>query len=822
MKNLYSKVLGITLIVLLFLSIIAPVHLVYAKNSQGSWITENNILFNTQNPVIEWQFNGDQQAYKIVYSLNSTFSEVETTEWITSVSPTHKFEGIMDNTYFVKGFVQDTYGKETEITDTLSFTVDTISPNGAFVINEDGQYTSTTEVNLDIRANDSNGVTYMSIKNQEDSQWGEWIPYKETYFWQLSDSEGLKIVNVRFMDIAGNISQTYLDHIILGDFSGSIDIEDGKSYVDKEMVNLTLEGSNVSEMRFSYDGIAWTEWEAFSESKTITLSPGNGRKIIFAQFRDYNGNVIEDKDIVIKGMGIPPIIRDVDDTTITDIKYHWAKNEIEQLVGMGIINGYPNKTFDPNGNILRGEFIKLITTSIGLEPLEIEESTFPSLDNHWSKPYVEAALMTEIIFKADYPEGFDPDGSITREEIAKIVVRAVGRGDEAEANRDISLDFTDDNDIKAKGYVKLAKEWGMITGFPDGSFNPTAEASRGQASVIVIRMINARCGNFTVAHEDTITISFAGDCTLGQDDDQGTWNTFASRVKKHGYEFFFEKVKPVFANDDFTIINLENTFTTATDFETEKKWAFKGDPDFVNVLVLGDVEGVHIANNHMHDYKQQGFEDTIKTLEEAGIVYYGNDTMSPVWNVTGGHLGYDYPRIITIRGVKVGLLGYKGWYGYGSNKDKIKNDIAAMKKDADIVIVTYHWGGQYEYYPNSMQKDLGRFAIDCGADLVVGHHPHVLQGIEKYKDKHIVYCLGNFSFGGHRNPEDRDCIIYQGIFTIKDGELAGIDGNIIPCKISTEESVNNFQPYILEGEEKERVMDRIYEYSSELEYGIKK
>lgn len=810
------------MIVLLAFNFLAPVQQVYSEEMNGSWATENNSLFNTSRPSIEWQFEGDQKAYKLIYSLKSTFAESEATEWITSSNSIHQFEDFLDNTYFVRGIIKDSNGVETELDDTLSFTVDTVLPQGGFVINNDQQYTSTNDVVLNLNAYDSNGVTYMSIKNFESPQWNEWIPFEDTFSWQLSELNGQKMVSVRFKDIAGNISQTYSNSIIMGEFSGSIDIEEGKGYVSSEIVSLTIEGSNISQMRFSNSRVTWTAWEAFNSLKSFALSPGYGRKTVYVQFKDNLGNIYEVKDSVIKGMDVPDIIKNVDNTTFTDIKSHWSKDQVEKLVGMGIINGYVDKTFKPNDNMLRGEFIKLIVTSIGLEPVEAETLTFEDLDNHWSLSFVEAAIKAEIIKKSDYPEGFNANESITREEIAIIIVRAMGRDKEAVGKDSISLDFTDANDIKAKGYVKLAKDWGIITGFPDGSFGPKAEATRGEATVMTTRMINTRSGNSPVTVEDTITITFAGDSTLGQAERQGTWNTFSARVEKHGYEFFFEKVKPVFENDDYTIINLENTFTNATDYETEKKWAFKGDPDYVNILLLGDVEAVHIPNNHMHDYKQQGFEDTIKTLDDAGIVYYGNDTMSPTWNITGGHLGYDFPRIVTIKGVKVALLGYKGWYGYGSNKEKIKNDIQDMKKKAEIVIVTYHWGGQYVYYPNDMQKDLGRFSIDNGADLVVGHHPHVIQGIEKYKDKFIVYSLGNFSFGGDRNPEDRDAIMYQGIFTIKDGELVGIDGNIIPCKVSTEDSINNFQPYVLEGDEKERVMNKVYKYSADLKYGIQK
>ncbi len=124
-------------------------------------------------------------------------------------------------------------------------------------------------------------------------------------------------------------------------------------------------------------------------------------------------------------------------------------------------------------------------------------------------------------------------------------------------------------------------------------------------------------------------------------------------------------------------------------------------------------------------------------------------------------------------------------------------------------------------YPNATQLELGRYAIDQGADLVAGHHPHVIQGIEKYKGRYIVYSLANFCFGGNRNPSDKDTFIFQNAFTFKGKELISVKGKVIPCQVSSVKEVNDYQPTILEGEEKERVLKRILKYSEKLKYGIK-
>jgi len=304
-------------------------------------------------------------------------------------------------------------------------------------------------------------------------------------------------------------------------------------------------------------------------------------------------------------------------------------------------------------------------------------------------------------------------------------------------------------------------------------------------------------------NETTITISLVGDCTLGTDESFSYINSFPYRFKKENedYGYFFRGVKEVFENDDLTLVNLETTFTKAHK-KANKKFCFKGDLSYVNILKEGSVEAVNIANNHIYDYLEQGFNDTLSTLEAAGILYSGE-----------GYIAY-----FSIKGFIVASLGFRGWSI--SIKDQVGQEIKKACEKADIVIVSFHWGQERSNYPNAVQRELGRYAIDQGADLVAGHHPHVIQGIEKYKGRYIVYSLANFCFGGNRNPSDKDTFIFQNCFTFNGDELKNVKGMIIPCQVSSLKEVNDYQPTILEGKEKERVLNRILKYSRELEYGI--
>ena len=298
----------------------------------------------------------------------------------------------------------------------------------------------------------------------------------------------------------------------------------------------------------------------------------------------------------------------------------------------------------------------------------------------------------------------------------------------------------------------------------------------------------------------TITISAAGDCTLGTDESFGYSGSFMEEFEKQNrnYGYFFENAREIFANDDLTIVNLETTLTNATK-KAEKKFRFKGLPEFTEIIKMGNIEAVNIANNHTMDYLEQGYNDTIENLKKADIGFFGNN----------------HKYVTTIKDIKIGLLGYNGWSNSENVKKQIKNDIESLKADGcQLVIVSFHWGIERKNYPNSVQKDLGRFTIDSGADLVLGHHPHVIQGIENYKGKYIVYSLANFCFGGNRNPSDKDTFIFQQTFEFKNGEKTDSDKiNIIPCSVSSVKHRNNYQPTPVEGDEAKRILQRIEKYS---------
>ena len=300
----------------------------------------------------------------------------------------------------------------------------------------------------------------------------------------------------------------------------------------------------------------------------------------------------------------------------------------------------------------------------------------------------------------------------------------------------------------------------------------------------------------------SITVSMVGDCTLGTDvnfDQSTSFDAFYQMKNAPGY--FFQNVKDIFTADDLTMANMEGTLTTSNDRQ-QKTFAFKGNPSYTEILTQGGVEATNLANNHSHDYGDQSYEDTIQYLEADGITTFG----------------YDRTAVMDVKGIKVGLIGiYELKDGLGRQQQVIDTIREVKDQGAQVIIVSFHWGTEKSNIPDDIQKTLAHLAIDQGADLVVGHHPHVLQGIEKYQGKNIVYSLGNFCFGGNKNPSDKDTMIFQQTFTVENGELVEDDvTNIIPCSLSSESGYNNYQPMVLEGSEKERVLQKIEEFSAAL------
>ena len=297
----------------------------------------------------------------------------------------------------------------------------------------------------------------------------------------------------------------------------------------------------------------------------------------------------------------------------------------------------------------------------------------------------------------------------------------------------------------------------------------------------------------------SVTITAAGDCALGALQYHGYSSSFHSYYDKYGEEYFFEKFKDIFSVDDLTIVNLECVFTKEKD-RVEKKYNIKGYPKYAGILSSSSIEVCSMGNNHSSDYGDKSRTDTMAALDKKGVQYAYNELVA---------------YYTTKDDIKVAVLSASLLSQRKVTQPILEKALKGARKQADLVIATCHWGVEGRNYPNNYQQKMAHKLIDAGADLVIGTHPHVLQGIEYYKGKIICYSLGNFSFGANRNPEDRDTVVYQQTFYFENGTLQPkLEASIIPSRLCKGESGNNFQPILASKKQAKNIIKRMNTYSS--------
>ncbi len=261
---------------------------------------------------------------------------------------------------------------------------------------------------------------------------------------------------------------------------------------------------------------------------------------------------------------------------------------------------------------------------------------------------------------------------------------------------------------------------------------------------------------------------------------------------------------------DVAMLNLEAPFTASDASSSDKTSHVKVDPANVEVLKNGGVTLVNLANDRTMDYSGAGLEETLKTLDKAGIhsVGAGRD-----------HKEARRPEIVDVKGQRIAYLGYQdsdlqaaseAKAGVNPRKnDQIAADIKAIRDQVDWVIVNYHWGEGLSKYPSDRQIELARFTIDNGADLVVGHHSEVLQGAEIYKGRPIVYSLGNFIFGEKANS-DYDTAVLK--VALKDKQMKV---ELLPVE------VKGFQPKVATGDRGTEILQQVENISDTFKQPLK-
>lgn len=285
-------------------------------------------------------------------------------------------------------------------------------------------------------------------------------------------------------------------------------------------------------------------------------------------------------------------------------------------------------------------------------------------------------------------------------------------------------------------------------------------------------------------------LTFAGDCTMGDNyDDEGGWGSY-TRVVGKNYGYPFSNIIDYFRNDDYTLVNLECALTAADPTEEEMeelkdhRFRFRGPMDYAKILSQNSVEFASCANNHSKDYGKQGLYDTWQALKDEQVDF----------------ASFSRPCVVeTERGLKIGIFAIFFEVGKAGVESAVKS---LRQQGAELIIMSIHWGDEGGYRPIEYQVNLGRMAIDAGVDIVYGHHSHTLMPVESYHGGVIFYSLGNFTFGGNKNPTDKDtAILQQQILRFPDGTVTLGELTVIPCRVSTSEDWNDYRPTPYEKED---------------------
>ena len=296
------------------------------------------------------------------------------------------------------------------------------------------------------------------------------------------------------------------------------------------------------------------------------------------------------------------------------------------------------------------------------------------------------------------------------------------------------------------------------------------------------------------AEPEYFTLTFTGDVTPGCM--PGQFQNPKAYVGTVGddYEFPFANLRETFEQDDFTFINLEVVLGLNVGKQASKTFVFSGPEEYVQIMTTSSVEAVTLANNHVEDFGIEGYENTKRVLDENGVAYVEEDKTA---------------IFVTESGLTIGLYADS----FDFKESDIEDNIAALREEgAEIIVCAFHWGTEGAYRHNDKQTRYARCAIDAGADIVVGNHPHVLQEMEEYNGGIIFYSLGNFSFGGNDHPKDYDsAVIQQQIVREPDGTVRLGEMTVIPICISSVPDRNNYQPipYPADSDAYNRVLEKL-------------
>ncbi len=295
--------------------------------------------------------------------------------------------------------------------------------------------------------------------------------------------------------------------------------------------------------------------------------------------------------------------------------------------------------------------------------------------------------------------------------------------------------------------------------------------------------------------EDEVILTFGGDAVLGgRENYWGNGESMMALLAEQGMEYPFSGLRSLFTGDDLTSVNLECVLKDTKEGEdTSKTWRFRGLPAYAEILPEGSVELVNIANNHTVDYGEAGMASTLAALDGTAAVC-GNGINAEI--LLKGHL--------------VGFGGCRETT-YIRNPDIIRQDIEQMRADGcEIIVYQCHWGTEYSETHNAMQEAMARACVRAGADLVIGHHPHVVQGMDVIDGVPVIYSLGNLVFGGTIQLKTYEGLVARVCFCFEGTEKT-IRLRLYPIWTSSraQEKINDYCPCLAMGEDRTRILRQV-------------
>jgi hypothetical protein len=317
---------------------------------------------------------------------------------------------------------------------------------------------------------------------------------------------------------------------------------------------------------------------------------------------------------------------------------------------------------------------------------------------------------------------------------------------------------------------------------------------RKAQAAFLIWLVILITGNAALADRQ-VTLTLLGDCTIGCEERlMGKDYSFAKVAESKGYAYFFEKVLPLLSQDDLTIANFEGVLKETTGPRVNKTYCFRGLPAYAQIMKLGSVEAVSLANNHSSDYGIRAYNTTWTSLVDAGV--------QPV--------DLKRPYVADIGGIKIGVVAIYA-AGYFAKRDIMRDAVQrARDAGADAVVCMIHSGQEYDGLHSRNQMLVAHLLIDAGADVVVSSHPHVLQGMEVYKQRNILYSVGNFVFGGNASVRSNETVVSRFTLTFTDeGVYQGQQMRLYAAHISGEAVANNYQPVLVSGDAADAVWQQI-------------